>query len=75
MNRKRILLGIISLVVLISTYVGLNYSSFQSVYSASKDITQKTENMKFMLGGQTVGIKLLASRCTCYGCGWKYKRY
>ena len=67
MNKKRIILGIIALLILISAYVGINYNSLQSVYSASKSIMEKTENMHFMLGGQTVGIKLLASRSISYG--------
>lgn len=69
MNKKRIILGIVTLAILISTYVGINYNNLQSVYSANRNIVEKTENMKFMLGGQTVGIKLLSARCTCNGCG------
>ena len=68
MNNKRIILGILVLISLISIYVGLNYSKIQSVYSADKNIMEKIKDMNFMVGGQTVGIKLLASRCSCYGC-------
>ena len=67
MNKKRVVLGILALVLLISAYVGINYNNLQSVYSANHNIIEKIENMKFMLGGQTVGIKLLASRNTCHG--------
>lgn len=66
MNKKRIIFGFIILSVLIGMYVGVNYTKLQSVYSVNKSIIEKTQDMKFMIGGQTVGIKLLASRSTCY---------
>jgi len=68
MNRKRIVFGIFALIILISMYIGISYSKIQSVYSADKSIMEKIKDMSFMVGGQTVGIKLLASRCACYGC-------
>ena len=68
MNKKRIVFGILALIILISMYVGLNYNKIQSVYSADKSIMEKIKDMSFMVGGQTVGIKLLASRYSCYGC-------
>lgn len=61
MKKKRIVFGILALVLLISIYVGTNYSDLKSVYSMQDDIKSKIEGMSFCLGGDVVGIKLLAT--------------
>lgn len=42
-------------------YVGVNYTKLRSVYSKQEDIENKIKDMKIYVGGETVGIKLLAT--------------
>lgn len=62
-NKKiqRLFLGIFSIVILIFSYVALNYSKLVNVYNLQKDVSTKLENMKLAVGGEAVGIKLLAT--------------
>ncbi len=62
-NKKiqRLFLGIFSIVILIFSYVALNYSKLVNVYNLQKDVSTKLENMRLAVGGEAVGIKLLAT--------------
>ncbi len=61
MKKKRVIIGIIILVLLIITYIGLNYIKLSSVYSSQEVLQEKIYNMQFYLGGEIAGIKLLAT--------------
>ncbi|MEG0872806.1 MAG: SpoIVB peptidase [Clostridia bacterium] len=58
---KKILLSIFCIVLLIFSYCILNYNELIAVYNFQKEISQKTESMDIFLGGDVVGIKLLAT--------------
>lgn len=62
-NNKRIKIIIIScIIVLLSvTFVYINYIDIFNSYSISKDVKEKLKNMDIVIGGETVGIKLLAT--------------
>lgn len=61
MRKKKIIFGILTLLILLSIYIGMNYSKLRSVYNKQYDIKEKIENMSFCIGGDVVGIKLLAT--------------
>lgn len=61
MKKNRILLSIVLLIFLLVIYVGVNYTKLRSVYSKQEDIENKIKDMKIYVGGETVGIKLLAT--------------
>ncbi|MDO4282599.1 MAG: SpoIVB peptidase [Clostridia bacterium] len=42
-------------------YFVLNYSKLIAVYSLQDKIQEETKDMKFLIGGETVGVKLLAT--------------
>lgn len=58
---KKIGLGIFCILALVLSYIVLNYTELISVYSYEKKISDKVENMSILLGGDAVGIKLLAT--------------
>lgn len=58
---RRFLLCLFSIIVLIFSYVALNYSKLVEVYNLEKSVSIKLENMKIAVGGEAVGIKLLAT--------------
>lgn len=58
-TRKMIIL-IFCIVLLFFIYTLTNYTDLIGVYNTQKDVSQKLKNMDVALGGQAVGIKLLA---------------
>lgn len=62
-NKKiqKLFLCIFSIVVLGFSYVTLNYSKLVEVYNLEKNVSDKLEDMKIAVGGEAVGIKLLAT--------------
>ena len=60
-NAKKIILGLFCIILLIFAYFLLNYSELVAVYKLEKDVSNKVKDMKIVLGGEAVGIKLLAT--------------
>lgn len=58
---KKIILGFFSILLLIFVYIFLNYKDLKEVYNLETKIKANISNMKIAAGGETVGIKLLAS--------------
>ena len=58
---KRVILGIFCVFVLVFAYFLLNYSELVAVYKLEKEVSNKVKDMKIALGGEAVGIKLLAT--------------
>lgn len=59
-KRKRII-SFCFVIFLLILYFGLNYSKLIAVYSLQGKIEEETKNMKFVIGGETIGVKLLAT--------------
>ncbi len=59
-NKKRII-SFVFVVFLLVLYFALNYSKLIAVYSLQSKIEVETKNMKFLIGGEAVGVKLLAT--------------
>ena len=60
-NKKKIVICGFIISVLLFIYCFFNYNKLIAVYSLQKDIETKVENMEIVLGGDAVGIKLLAT--------------
>lgn len=58
---KKIMLSSFVIVCLIFSYCILNYSKLVSVYNTEKNVEMNLEDMDIAIGGETVGIKLLAT--------------
>lgn len=64
MNNKKvktIILGVFCIFLLVFSYFLLNYKDLVEVYNLEKSVSKKLTNMKVAVGGETVGIKLLAT--------------
>lgn len=59
-NKIRIFTSIFIILMLVLTYIFLNYNSIFAVYTSSKK-NDNISDMKILLGGDAVGIKLLAT--------------
>lgn len=59
-NRRRVV-SFFCVIFLLVLYFGLNYSKLIAVYSLQGKIEEETKNMKFVIGGETIGVKLLAT--------------
>ena len=60
-NNKRVILSIFTIICLIFSYCILNYTKLVSVYNTQKNVEMKLEDMELVIGGEAVGIKLLAT--------------
>jgi stage IV sporulation protein B len=61
-NKKtRILIIICVIIVLSIAFVYINYADVVNAYSINTDVKKKIDNMDIVIGGETVGIKLLAT--------------
>lgn len=60
-DRKRILTMFICLVLLIFTYAAVNFKELIAVYNSEKNMKDNIKDMDIILGGEAVGIKLLAT--------------
>ncbi|MEG2348505.1 MAG: SpoIVB peptidase [Clostridia bacterium] len=58
---KKISLAIFCVFSLLVSYVVLNYSELVAVYNLEKKVSTKIDKMQVILGGDTVGIKLLTT--------------
>ena len=60
-NKRKLIITGFFVIVLVFSYCVLNYNKLVAVYNLEKNVEQKLENMEIVLGGETVGIKLLAT--------------
>lgn len=60
-SKNKILVLIICILLLIFTYLSLNYRELVAVYNLNQNISKELENMEIVLGGEATGIKLLAT--------------
>ena len=60
-TKKKKITCLILVIFLIIYYFIFNFDSIKSVYTVDKNIEKKIKNMEFYLGGEAVGIKLLAT--------------
>jgi stage IV sporulation protein B len=60
-NKRKLIIGSFFVIVLLFTYCLFNYNKLVAVYNLEKDVEKKIEDMDLILGGNTVGIKLLAT--------------
>ncbi len=61
-SSKMKILIISCIIILLSTiFVYINYTDIVSVNNINKDLKQKIDDMDIIIGGETVGIKLLAT--------------
>lgn len=58
---KRVVVSISCLLVLILSYIFLNYKELNAIYALENKIYKESENMNIVLGGEAAGIKLLAT--------------
>lgn len=57
----KILLSIFCILGLFFSYIVLNYNELVSVYHLEKKVDEKLQDMELLLGGEAIGIKLLAT--------------
>lgn len=60
-EKKKRIISFFCVIFLLILYFGLNYSKLIAVYSLQGKIEEETKNMKFIIGGETIGVKLLAT--------------
>lgn len=60
-NRRNLITSVFCIMLLIFAYCLLNYRNLVEVYSLQKEVSSKIEDMDIVLGGEAVGIKLLAT--------------
>ena len=60
-NKRKLIIGCFVIIVLLFTYCFFNYNKLVAVYNLQKDVEEKVKDMEIILGGNTVGIKLLAT--------------
>jgi stage IV sporulation protein B len=60
-DKIRVLTTSCIIIILIITLIYMNYTDIASIYSIDKNLKEKIDNMDIVLGGETVGIKLLAT--------------
>lgn len=60
-TKKKLLVSLFCIVVLVISYIAINFSELKAIYVMQNEIIEQTENMQIVLGGEAVGIKLLAT--------------
>lgn len=60
-KNKRKVISFLCVIFLLVLYFGLNYSKLVAVYNLQGKIEEETKNMKIVLGGEAIGVKLLAT--------------
>lgn len=60
-TKKKVIVSLFCIAILVSAYMIINFKELSSIYAMEKKVIQETENMEFVLGGEAVGIKLLAT--------------
>lgn len=60
-KKKNIILSTIVIFLLILVYLFLNFNTILLAYNLDKKVEENVNNMKIVLGGEAVGIKLLAT--------------
>lgn len=61
MTKKKIIISIFCITILLLVYITINFKELNSIYAMEKKVINQIENMEFSLGGEAVGIKLLAT--------------
>lgn len=59
--KKNIIVSVICIFLLLIMYILINFNELILVYSSQKEAINKSSNMEICLGGEAVGIKLLAT--------------
>ncbi|MDD3303623.1 MAG: SpoIVB peptidase [Clostridia bacterium] len=60
-NKSRIFISVLAIILLLAIYCILNYNSLIAVYNFEKDVSSTYANMELAIGGEAIGIKLLAT--------------
>lgn len=60
-DRRKYIAGVFCIILLLFVYCITNYRELVLVYNTQKEVSKKLENMEILLGGEAVGIKLLAT--------------
>lgn len=60
-NKKNILKMFFCIILLVFVYTAINFKELINVYSSEKQTKENLKDMDIVLGGQAVGIKLLAT--------------
>ncbi len=60
-DKKQIIMSMFCISLLVFAYCFINYRQLVAVYNLQSDVAEKSKNMQIVLGGEAVGIKLLAS--------------
>ena len=60
-NKRKLIIGSFVIILLVFIYCFFNYNKLVAVYNLEKNVEKKVEDMEIILGGNTVGIKLLAT--------------
>lgn len=60
-NKKKLIICSFLISLLVFLYCMLNYTKLVAVYNLEKNVEKKLEDMEICMGGETVGIKLLAT--------------
>ena len=60
-NNKKIIISISCVIILILSYIAINYRELNAIYAIENKIYKETENMSIVVGGEAAGIKLLAT--------------
>ena len=61
-NKKTKIIIISCIIIVLSiVFVYINYKDIVNIYIFNKDLKQEVDNMDIVIGGETVGIKLLAT--------------
>ena len=60
-KNKKIIISITCIVILFLAYISINYRELNAIYALENKVYKETENMNIVLGGEAVGIKLLAT--------------
>lgn len=60
-TKKKVIISIFCILVLVITYIAINYKELNAIYAIENKVIKETENMEFVVGGEATGIKLLAT--------------
>ena len=59
--KKKAIILISCIAILVFSYVVINFGQLKAIYAMENEIYDKSKDMKFVLGGEAAGIKLLAT--------------
>lgn len=58
---KKMIMALFAITLLVFVYVNINYSAIATINKTQKNVEDKLKNMELVVGGEAVGIKLLAT--------------